>query len=1420
MMFIRHEIFARRGRSGRRRNFIVGATIGLLLLITALVYHFVNAAVAYDLAGSTGLTSGNIVGVVTATDGSAAADINRDDKVSLDITFGIDNAKRQTALQGGVVWVYDLSSIVGSGKDFSAVEDVTTPQNIYDSSFSTTEPVGHFTVQNNKITIEITNDDYATGDRTNIRAGVNVTLDLNKVGVGPKNTTTLTLPGSTLDTPDTISFKTAAIDVTESVYDDEDQSFKTGNTNVSIDKNGSGDYIATYTTEFMTNAYFPDLTTTITLTGDQTFVGNTDFVMATCTSNYCIANSDVETIAIPSQYVTLSDDNKTATIQMESFLYDYCEVGQNCSSIITGYNLNNNMQKNANYSDYYIMYHANLGNTNPTTSSDSYTATATISGTGENGVVSDTDVVSFGANGYVSGSKRGECVSGSEESNGVTTCSADLDGNVDIRYTITVGSAGESLNKVIVEDVLTDNQVLTPASITIKSGDTTIGTISTTCAAQGDNNCINPEAIDSQYSKNDVKLFSYAFADGVTGPITFNYTVRVATDATIGSSDINNKVNLTIDETRYNNIWHSQTHYDFDVQEYVHKEAFVQASSGIITWTIRVYGPVTEGQSFDNVLVRDVPSYETSNYPLGSIDTSFTSAVHIDAGGNKTTLPTSAYSVNGLEVTINTIGYGEEVDLIFTSVADATFKENYAGRSVQVQNHAYLDKGNSWATGTILTPTAETIEKTVEASNTPGYWHDNGSGYDWNNPTRNQSGYYWTAIINANKGAVDSDYEPYFTDDIPAGLYITKEGWSAPSTAPNYTGDSATDISQANFDPVITVYRVVGDSWQQAVTVPVTVVNGKVQPINLAALFNDASCELGTSTPSTSCAGVNNTSYHISYYTSIANEIHDDYLSAKTFTNNAYVLKDNGDGTFEYTAHDDATITYKTESAIQKNDSSNTTLDDTNTILYVVTINSEGYAFNNEGVPYADEASRKKLTFTDTLESDLGFVTDELVANGKTYSSAIVCTDNSNNETNDCSFSYDSETRTITGQVPDGVLRKIQFKAFLTEPNYGVSHDFYNKANLVTDRITFSDDVSKSHIATKPSGWVSSDGLISLLKVDGDSFEPIQDAVFNIEDVAYEEVSTGNYAPTGSTEQVCEDLGNDETNCDFHTDIDGLVEFENLNGFKISNQSGTPVTNMGSLYYWIEKYVPSPYIADETNKHYFMVFNEGSNYTETAANKQLAESVANSIIANSNGEITSIAVLKSSYRWLVTNTEQRVADLEVRKLIKGNNADPDQDFQVTVTATNSDQSDINGNFRVEYYNVSDPTTTTLTGTVSFVDGEAEIELAHNEGVRIVGLYIGGSYSVKESENDYDTSYACQEYDASGNARAAADCVATTESVAGTIQEGTQIATITNTSEAEVYGKFGNKPAMLGIMTTAGMAMTGFAVMVILKLRRS
>ena len=1114
---------------------------------------------------------------------------------------------------------------------------------------------------------------------------------------------------------------------------------------------------------------------------------------------------------------------------MESFLYDYCEVGNNCTvdgaTVIKGYELNDHMWKNANYSDYYIMYHANLGSTNPTESSNTYTATAVVSGTGDidpstgaSRIVSDSSMVSFGANGYISGSKTGTCAYGSETSGDMVTCSANNDGDIDINYVISIADNGESLNKVKIEDLITDNQVL-QGNIIVKRYGSQVDTISTVCANSSDTNCINPAAIDATYSKNDVRLFVYDFGNNnYSGPVTLEYTLRVAKDATLGSTDINNKVNLTIDQTQYNDIWHSRTHYDFDVQDYIKKEAYAQASQGVITWTVRVYGPITEGQSFNNVLVQDTPSYEVSKYPLGSIDTVFTSATRIAADGTRTTLTSSDYTLgNNLDITIQTIGYNEEVDIVYTSTADNTFKEAYAGQGVQVGNEAKVDKDSSWASATILTPTADVVEKTVEESDKPGYWHDNGSSYEWNNPTRSQSGYKWTVAINANKGSVDDDYEPYFTDTIPAGLYLTDEYWKTPSTTPSYTGDPATDIGQANFNTYIQVYRVVENSWSSSVDIPVTVTNGVIAPVNLASYFNDSNCTVGAASPTTSCAGINGTAYYISYYTSIANEIHDDYLNSKTFANYAYLEKSLGNDSYQQRASDSAEIVYKTNTAIQKDDSTSETLDDTNTILYVITVNKDGFAFNNDGTPYASEADRQKLTVTDTLQPGLGLVTDNLVANSTNYTTPIVCTDNSNVEKNDCSFGYDSETRTITVLVPDGVLRKIQFKAFLTEPEYGVSRDFYNKANLVTKKISFSDDVSKRHIATKPSGWVSSDGVISLEKVDGSTLAPIANALFNVEDVEYEETSagSGSYTTTGNETHVCVTLANNETQCDLETGSDGTVTFENLNGFETS-----PATNLGNLYYWVEKYVPSPYIADEHNKHYFMVYNEGANYTETAANKALAESVANSIIANSNGDITSIVVLKSTYRWVVTNTEQQVADLEIQKLVKGNYADPTDRFTIDITAKNSDDTDINGNFRVEYYNVNDPTTTTLTGSVTFTNSSTSVTLAHNEGVRIVGLYIGGDYTVEEQSTDYETTYGCQEIDGSGTAYGTLNCSTLQDKVSGTIREGTQIATITNTSEdSSVLGNFTNKSALLGIFTAAGMAMAGFAVMITLKLRR-
>ena len=79
MMFLRHGMFARKSAVERRRKLVIGGILGLLLVLSMVIYAIVKAAGSYNLgyvdASNKGLTNGHISGDITKTDNSAASNV-------------------------------------------------------------------------------------------------------------------------------------------------------------------------------------------------------------------------------------------------------------------------------------------------------------------------------------------------------------------------------------------------------------------------------------------------------------------------------------------------------------------------------------------------------------------------------------------------------------------------------------------------------------------------------------------------------------------------------------------------------------------------------------------------------------------------------------------------------------------------------------------------------------------------------------------------------------------------------------------------------------------------------------------------------------------------------------------------------------------------------------------------------------------------------------------------------------------------------------------------------------------------------------------------------------------------------------------------------------------------------------------------
>ena len=388
MMFLRHGTFARKSKVERRRKLVVSGFAGLLLAAAVIVCTTAQASgnlnLAYSDATDTGLTGGNITGTLSKVDDSAATNIDRDGQIKLNLEFNLDDNEIENA-KNADAWTYDLSSAVGSGSVnpfVASVENITSPASIVKDSVT----IAEYTVQSNVITVvpQSTSDatTWWTTHSTNVSIDLSVILNLDKVGVGLHIVDAFELPGTvgTVTTND-IDYSSREATVFAMVYDEPVGTFGTNSFNMTAVQEDDGSYFVTYNTEFFVNFYAPDLKVNLTLSGDQVFNTNKGFIMRTCVTDFCIFDSGVTTISIPADYITYSGDNKSAEIRMEDFLYDYCEVGSHdCSGAdIFGYTLNNSMSiNNANGSDYYIQFEADLGSTNPVGAGKTYGMGSTV----------------------------------------------------------------------------------------------------------------------------------------------------------------------------------------------------------------------------------------------------------------------------------------------------------------------------------------------------------------------------------------------------------------------------------------------------------------------------------------------------------------------------------------------------------------------------------------------------------------------------------------------------------------------------------------------------------------------------------------------------------------------------------------------------------------------------------------------------------------------------------------------------------------------------------------------------------------------------------------------------------------------------------------------------------------------------------
>ena len=1419
MMFLRHGIFARRGRLERRRTIIVASAAVLLLAIVATIIGIVRAAGTADLGGSTGLTRGDISGVFSYNN-DIAHNMPRDAQVTLDLTFNISGASAVDAAYIADYWSYDLSSLVNDSV-FASIEDETGLEIEMNN-----EVIGTYNVSNNQVLVTVNKNSsvWLLNDVTGVIT-VRLNVDPEKVGTSYtylNNTVEVEFPGS-LTTPgqadssprtDRISFVQPAIVTDAAVYDTQDRYWKSGYLdNIAVEKNNFGQHVASYIANIEVNAYYQDLTIDLAVTNNQSLDG--DLAIAYCNTYACAGDSTVAKTIIPSNFLQYENNDgdgnyETVIVQLASFL-DSCKVSGNCedgsgNKVIDGYHLTDSFDYVQPGSRYEILLNA-VFDGNPTQETGIYCLDTYTSGTDYMQPIESTDYY-YAHVEFTSVSDR--IYDGAKRAVGRIVPETDGE-NQYIDYEVSLG-ANVNMSNMILKDRMTDNQVLVSA-ITVKDADDEIVEVIPMSDSR-----INSDFYDNNFDNDDSYFFVYTFPEGSNnGPYSFSYTVKLP-KANLGAQvSVTNNVDLVIGNTEYKDIARSTDQYDFDVnQTYITNQVMsIVRENGVVEWLVRVYGPEDGGasSSFDNITISDktlVDGYSCNapadgpklctTYSEADVTRYYGTAQEetVDLGTAGITLTTSVDADGDPVITIDSIGRGEVINISFFTQANVDYILEHSGESLQITNAAstFIDGQNAEASAaaTIMPPSPCVLTKTVEENNDGVYYRAENQSYQ----ADTREGFKWTVTLNEGSvGALNLNYIPLFTDILPPGLYLADVDNSS-ATLPTYNSGIDTDVTQDNFAKKILVERTVFDgvnrtTEQKVLSVTTTTdANGytTIEPIDIATPFNtDVTCNIWTQVyPTPTCAGVNHTEYKVYYQTTIKESDYRDYAHEHVYENAAVIVEFNGTDYYTHTFAS-ATAVYKTKTAIHKHDISahdGGMLNLENTMSYEVVINSEAASLNN-GNP---------LSFSDTIEPNMAykqqryFVDQNDPRTADPSNAPVVCLDANDQLVASCRFTYDSDTFTIHGTLPDNTYLVVKYNVNVANPIPGSIQTFENTAKLENDfDVVFEDTVSETHAINSNQTFVYGTDELNLVKVDNqDTMRTIQGVGFTLYRQEYD-------AGTGVLGQVVQsqDLQSDGYG---RATTDGIIYTDVDEG------------QYADLYYWEEKTAPSPYMpASTTRKHYFMMYASGHDSDEAEENRDITMLIA-SVLEGTNPELNEgdIWVIPGGLPWIVSNAAQDVTTLDVEKTVSGNTADPTKEFEITISATNSRGEDMIGTVNAYSYDLDNPTTmTAISGGVTFVDGETTVNLAHNQGIRIEGVYVGGSYSVEETEyQSYTTVYSC-----------IADSGCASNQYSGTAVSTGQTIAISNTSTTSITGK---KQSFGIFFALAGGCIAALGAVIVIKVR--
>lgn len=631
--------------------------------------------------------------------------INRDSsfEIKIDYTIPQENlteAKRQNS-ENKIIWVYDMSTFLADNPQLASLSDGATG----DIQQGSTKR-GRYTVSENKVYLDITDTVWLLGQTGDVQGTFELAMQLDADNIGSENSLDFSFPGTNDDF--TLEFTNESkADINKSVTGE-------NNNKVKVTPKSNGTYDITYTLEVKPNSNHKESFKVVdTLSSsDQSFVTGSFELKPGWNGNTAIDLSS---------YVTLSDSDKTATIDIWSAMNDYKDS-------YSTYTSNGNIIK-ANTS-YFITYTTNVTAAGLGTElTNSVNCIWESNGTNENPTTKSVNLYR-----KVETDKSYAAVSGQENT---------------YKYTITIGDADTDLSNLTIKDTMKDLQYIS-GDITLTKSDSSTVTITPT----------DGRFSDTSYSDNTYELFDYNTDAGFgVGPIIIEYTVVIPNneDATniVGEKSVTNKVDVTgtsieeSDDTSFSHRFNEAVDVEKELTSF-------DEDNKKFTWKITVSNPST-------IALQDV---YVSDKAYGNRDSE-------TSGGTEDTIDWDNIEIldssdNPIDASLYTVGETgpESIGkcIHFTEIpANTSYIINVTTETSELVNGKYYTNTACAFYDNYYYRADESTASKRYSTNT----FDMNKSYTYNDAT---GIYTWTVVVNSEKNIYEPDSKLYFVDELPSGM--------------------------------------------------------------------------------------------------------------------------------------------------------------------------------------------------------------------------------------------------------------------------------------------------------------------------------------------------------------------------------------------------------------------------------------------------------------------------------------------------------------------------------------------------------------------------------------------------------------------------------------------------------------------------